>query len=216
MISDGSSGLNLLSDGAPRGLVIAVSAPSGTGKTTLCNMLLKEFADIKPSISYTTRLKREGEIDGVSYHFISDGEFDKMAADNEFIEWVNLIDKKYGTAYKSIYDNNIERLHDILLEIDVQGVEKLIKYYDVQGEPDKLITIFIKPPSHKDLIDRLKKRGGMSDEELKKRSELAFVEMKKSTMYDYIITNDELNEAYSKLRSIIIAERCKNLHNFSQ
>ena len=104
---------SLHTDGKPKGLIFAVSAPSGTGKTTLCSMLLKEFKDIKPSISFTTRSKRAGEIDGISYHFISDAEFDKMILADEFIEWANVFGKKYGTAYKSIY--NPEYIYDILL-----------------------------------------------------------------------------------------------------
>lgn len=204
--------INLSLDGYPRGLIIAVSAPSGTGKTTLCNMLTKEFADIKPSISFTTRQKRTGEIDDVSYHFINDKEFDKMIAGGEFIEWANVFGKRYGTAYKSISGNDTNHLYDILLEIDVQGVEKLIKYYKDEGNLGKLITIFIKPPSYADLMDRLKKRGGMSDEELKNRSEVSRIELKKSNIYDYIITNDLLDKAYLKLKSVIIAERCRNIN----
>lgn len=209
-----SSDINLSLDGYPRGLIIAVSAPSGTGKTTLCNMLTEEFADIKPSISYTTRQKRTGEIDDVSYHFINEGEFDKMIANDEFIEWANVFGKRYGTAYKSVAGNGTNHLYDTLLEIDVQGVEKLIKFYKDKGGADKFVTIFIKPPSYADLIYRLKKRGDMGDEELKKRSEVSYIELKKSNIYDYIITNDYLNKAYSKLKSIIIAERCKNTEKY--
>ena len=205
--NNNSFGVNLSLDGYPRGLIIAVSAPSGTGKTTLCNMLAKEFADIKPSVSFTTRQKRTGEIDDVSYHFVNDEKFDKMIAGGEFIEWANVFGKRYGTAYKSISGNDTNHLYDTLLEIDVQGVEKLIKHYKDEGNSDKLITIFIKPPSYADLIDRLKKRGGMSNEELKTRSEVSYAELKRSIIYDYIITNDDLDKAYLKLKSVIIAER---------
>ncbi|MCL4322328.1 MAG: guanylate kinase [Deltaproteobacteria bacterium] len=206
--------IDLSLDGYPKGLIIAVSAPSGTGKTTLCNMLTKEFADIKPSISFTTRQKRTGEIDDVSYHFISDEEFDKMIANGEFIEWANVFGKRYGTAYKSISSDNADHLNDTLLEIDVQGVEKLIKYFKGREKSDRLITIFITPPSHADLIDRLRKRGGMSNEELKKRYEISYVELEKSNIYDYIITNDVLDKAYLKLKSIIIAARCRNTKKY--
>ncbi len=182
------SDIDVSLDGYPKGLIIAVSAPSGTGKTTLCNMLTKEFADIKPSISFTTRQKRTGEIDDVSYHFINDEEFDKMVANGEFIEWANVFGKRYGTAYKSISCNNGGHLNDILLEIDVQGVEKLIKYFKDREDSGRLVTIFITPPTHNDLIDRLKKRGGMSGEELKNRYEVSYIELKKSNIYDYIRT----------------------------
>lgn len=224
----------LHSDGKPKGLIFAVSAPSGTGKTTLCNMLLQEFKDIKPSVSFTTRAKRNGEEDGISYHFINDTEFDRMVKEGEFIEWANVFGKRYGTAYKSVFNSErLSDLSDILLEIDVQGVEKLLKAYSADsddsddsdagksvhpsvGDDNKTvsnrpITIFITPPSYEDLCERLKKRGGMEDAELNKRLDAAYNEIKKSALYDYIITNDDLNEAYLKLKSIVIAERCKNL-----
>ncbi len=219
---------NFHSDGKPKGLILAVSAPSGTGKTTLCNMLLKEFKDIKPSVSYTTRAKRQGEKNGVSYHFINDAEFDKMVEGNEFIEWANVFGKRYGTAYKSVFNSN--RSFDILLEIDVQGVENLIKIYrnsrnskdinDIDigigaaGKPfniSRLVNVFIAPPSYKDLSIRLKNRGSMDDKEAEKRLSAASEEISKSRIYDYIITNDNLDEAYLKLKSIVIAERCRNL-----
>ena len=210
-------GLHL--DGKPRGLIFAVSAPSGTGKTTLCNMLLQEFKDIKPSVSFTTRTKRPGEENGISYHFINDLEFDRMIKEDEFVEWANVFGKRYGTAYKSVF--NPDRLSDVLLEIDVQGVEKLIEIYGnaknlnkpnrLENNASRPVTIFITPPSYEDLCERLKKRGGMDSAELNKRLNIAYEEIKKSVFYDYIITNDDLSAAYVKLKSIIIAERCKNL-----
>ncbi len=223
-------------DGEPGGLIFAVSAPSGTGKTTLCNMLLQEFKDIKLSVSYTTRTKRQGEEDGISYNFINDSEFDRMIKDDEFIEWANVFGKRYGTAYKSVFNSN--SLSDVLLEIDVQGVGKLLKIYgnsaklnrlngsdgaesagagavadngNIRNKRKRLVSIFITPPSYDELCERLKKRGGMDDAELNKRLNTAYEEIKKSTFYDYIVTNDDLNGAYLKLKSIVIAERCKNL-----
>ncbi|MHB1661748.1 MAG: guanylate kinase [bacterium] len=206
---------NLHMDGKPKGLIFAVSAPSGTGKTTLCNMLLQEFKDIKPSVSFTTRVKRQGEEDGISYHFINDAEFDKMIERDEFIEWANVFGKRYGTAYKSVSGQNYS--FDALLEIDVQGVEKLLKISEGGknlNNPVKLnkpVTIFIMPPTHSELAVRLQKRGNMAQAELNKRLEVARAEIKKSGIYDYTITNDNLDDAYIKLKSIIVAERCKNL-----
>ncbi len=221
-------------DGEPGGLIFAVSAPSGTGKTTLCNMLLQELKDIKLSISYTTRTKRQGEEDGISYNFINDSEFDRMIKDDEFIEWANVFGKRYGTAYKSVFNPN--SLSDVLLEIDVQGVGKLLKIYggaaklnklkgsggaesagavsgngNIENKIKRLVSIFVTPPSYDELSERLKKRGGMDEAELNKRLNTAYEEIKKSVFYDYIVTNDDLNGAYLKLKSIVIAERCKNL-----
>ena len=204
----------LHADGKPKGLIFAVSAPSGAGKTTLCNMLSKEFGDIKSSVSYTTRTKRQGEEDGVSYHFVGDAEFDKMIEDGQFIEWANIFGKRYGTAFKSVLEHGVS--FDILLEIDVQGVENLLEIYGrAEGNPLKeegrrLVTIFITPPSYKSLSDRLRKRGGMDDAELGRRLGIAGEEIKKSGAYDYIVTNDVLDGAYLKLKSIVVAERCRN------
>ncbi|MHB8231702.1 MAG: guanylate kinase [bacterium] len=206
---------NLHLDGKPKGLIFVVSAPSGTGKTTLCNMLLQEFKDIKPSVSFTTRAKRQGEEDGISYHFINDAEFDKMVERDEFIEWANVFGKRYGTAYKSVSGQNSSL--DALLEIDVQGVEKLLEIYGAGknlNNPvklNKLITVFITPPSYSELAARLQKRGNMAEAELNKRLKVAYAEIKKSGIYDYIVTNDNLDDAYLKLKSIVVAERCKNL-----
>ncbi len=197
----------IMQDGLPRGMAIVVSAPSGTGKTTLCKMLTEEFKDIRLSVSFTTRVRRRGEIDGVSYHFISDDEFDKMTVNSEFIEWANIFGKRYGTAIRSIYNGY---LYDTLLEIDVQGAEKMRKYYDEIHRLSNLVTIFIKPPSQKALIERLNKRGQISDEELRRRLAAANDEIEKSKFYNYTITNDIIEKAYLKLKSVIIAERCRN------
>jgi guanylate kinase len=211
-------------DGKPKGLIFVISAPSGTGKTTLCNMILKDFKDITPSVSYTTRAKRPGEENGISYHFINDEEFDKMIKEDEFIEWANVFGKRYGTAYKSVFNSDSSR--DILLEIDVQGAEKILNIYGVKNkdkykgnvsnecpelEENRLITIFITPPSYEGLSERLRNRGSMDDAELNRRLDTAYAEIKKSSIYGYIITNDNLDDAYLKLKSIVIAERCKNL-----
>jgi len=202
----------------PKGMAIVVSAPSGTGKTTLCKMLLEEFKDIKPSVSFTTRSKRSGEIEGVSYNFVSDKEFDNMIADNKFIEWANVFGKRYGTPIASICKIGCtgepiinEPLYDMLLVIDVQGAEKIMKYYSETNQPSHLVTIFIKPPSQNALLERLKQRGETQNEELKNRLETAKFEIEKSKLYNYIITNDFIEKAYLKLKSIIISERCRNV-----
>ena len=195
-------------DDLPKGIIFVISAPSGTGKTTLCKMLAAEFTDLKLSVSYTTRAIRPGETDGKSYNFVSNEVFEHMIANNEFIEWANVFGNKYGTPVESV-------LHkpnfDTLLEIDVQGAEKIRKYYDEIHKLFSLVRIFIKPPSEEALIERLKKRGEIKEEELKRRLEAANYEIEKSRFYNYTVTNNILEKAYSKLRSIIIAERCKNV-----
>lgn len=216
-VTSGARGEEIISgDGSPRGLVIAVSAPSGTGKTTLCNMLTSEFKDIKPSVSYTTRQKRPGEKDGISYNFVSDSVFEEMIERNEFLEWANVFGKRYGTSYGSVMaglgnGSAGNDVFDVLLEIDVQGVENLIRYFKRSGDAGRLVTIFITPPSYGELIRRLSKRGDVDEEALNKRSEGARIEIERSRIYDYTVTNDDLNLAFLKLKSIIIAERCKNI-----
>jgi Guanylate kinase len=115
---------------------------------------------------------------------------------------------KYGTPVKSVLH---KPSYDTLLEIDVQGAEKIRKYYDEIHKLFNLVRIFIKPPSEGALIERLKKRGEIKEEELKRRLEAANYEIEKSRFYNYTVTNNILEKAYSKLRSIIIAERCKNV-----
>ena len=198
---------NLSKDDLPKGIIFVISAPSGTGKTTLCKMLSGEFKDLKVSVSFTTRAMRQGETEGKSYHFVNDEVFENMIANNEFIEWANVFGNKYGTPVKSVFH---KPSYDTLLEIDVQGAEKLRKYYDEIHKLFSLVTIFIKPPSEEALIERLKKRGEIKEEELKRRLYAANYEIEKSRFYNYTITNDVLGKAYLKLKSIIIAERCKN------
>ena len=195
-------------DDLPKGIIFVISAPSGTGKTTLCKMLAVEFTDLKLSVSYTTRAIRPGETDGKSYNFVSNEVFERMIANNEFIEWANVFGNKYGTPVKSVLH---KPSYDTLLEIDVQGAEKIRKYYDEIHKLFNLVRIFIKPPSEEALIERLKKRGEIKEEELKRRLEAANYEIEKSRFYNYTVTNNILEKAYSKLRSIIIAERCKNV-----
>lgn len=212
-MKESEKSIKLQEDDMPKGTVIVVSAPSGTGKTTLCKMLSEEFKDIKLSVSFTTRAKRSGETEGVSYRFIRDEEFDKMITDNKFIEWANVFGKRYGTPIDQFkLSSNINKpIYDTLLEIDVQGAEKIMGYYSKIDKLSKLVTIFIKPPSQNALIERLKKRGEMQDEELKNRLKFAKFEIEKSKLYNYTITNDIITRAYLKLKSIIIAERCRNI-----
>ncbi|MHB1679818.1 MAG: guanylate kinase [bacterium] len=198
---------NLYKDDLPKGIIFVISAPSGTGKTTLCKMLSGEFKDLKVSVSFTTRAMRHGETEGKSYNFVNDEVFENMIANNEFIEWANVFGNKYGTPVKSVFH---KPSYDTLLEIDVQGAEKLRKYYDEIHKLYSLVTIFIKPPSEEALIERLKKRGEIKEEELKRRLDAANYEIEKSRFYNYTITNDVLGKAYLKLKSIVIAERCKN------
>ncbi|OMH39849.1 guanylate kinase [Desulfurobacterium indicum] len=183
-----------------KGLLIVISAPSGTGKTTLVNMLMKAFPKMEFSVSCTTRKPRPGEIDGKDYYFISFEEFEKKIENNELLEWAEV----YGNFYGTPKDKVIEALNegkDILLDIDTQGALQVKKNY-----PDAVL-IFILPPSLKELERRLRNRGTEDEETIEKRLLIARRELSLATKYDYIIINDKIEEAFEKLKSIVTAER---------
>ncbi len=183
---------------AQEGLVFVVSAPAGTGKTTLVDRLAKEFPCIIRSISYTTRLPREGELEGEHYHFISQAEFQSMIEEGLFLEYVKLYDDYYGTSRQWVIDK--QKLgHHVVLVIDTQGAMRLKGTFPA-------IFIFIKPPSLDELSRRLKKRSTETAVTLAKRLSWAKVELKAARNYDYQVVNDDLETAYRVLRSIFIAE----------
>jgi len=185
-----------------RGHIFVVSAPSGTGKTSLCREILKVLPNITFSISYTTRPPRPGEIDGIHYFFISHPEFEEMIANRKLVEWTEIHGYLYGTSVEWI-DMHRGQGKDILFDIDVKGATELKSKY-----PDA-ITIFILPPSIEELRRRLSKRGTEDSESMERRLKGAEQEMAHAKHYDYTIINDHLSEAIEKLKCIIIAERCK-------
>lgn len=181
-----------------KGLFFVVSAPAGSGKTTLVSMLTKEFDCVIRSISYTTREKRAGEFEGRDYFFISEKEFLKKIKKNEFLEYANVFDAYYGTS-KEFVEKNINQKKHVVLVIDTQGAAQL-------KQSDIGIHIFISPPSEAVLKDRLIKRNTESLEEIEKRLSWYHKEMGQKKYYDYEIINDKLEISYQILRSIIIAE----------
>ncbi len=186
-----------------RGIPFIVSAPSGAGKTTLCKMAVDFFPDLRHSISYTTRPPRDGEADGVDYRFVDDAAFDRMAERGEFLEHAGVHGKRYGTARKDLAAV-IDAGLDIILDIDVQGAEKIKK--TLEGG----VYIFILPPSVEECERRLKTRAKDSPEEIEKRLRIALEEIRKAPAYEYIIINERLEEAFEKLKSVIVAERSKS------
>lgn len=178
-------------------LIAVLSGPSGAGKSTLTKMLLSENNKIKLSISATTRNKREGEIDGVDYHFISKELFEQKIENDEFIEYAQVYDNYYGTLKSEIYDN-WNRGFIPLLDIDWQGMELVSKIFS----DEKLIKIFISPPSLEALEERLISRGKDSLEIIKRRMNEAKDHLKHSEKYKYVIINDDLNESFISLSEI--------------
>jgi guanylate kinase len=189
----------------PKGFAIIISAPSGTGKTTICNSLRESIPDLKFTISHTTRKIREGEVDGVDYIFISKNEFKNKIKNNDFLEWAQVHDNYYGTSLESA-DTTINKGYDTLLEIDIQGVKSLRKM-NYQGT-----YIIIFPPSIKELEVRLRKRGSDSEEKILQRVETGKKEIKKYKMYDYIVTNHVVEDTVNNLISIMQAEKFKVQH----
>lgn len=185
-----------------KGRLIIVSAPSGAGKTTLCQEVLLRLKGIIKSISSTTRSPRVGERHGIDYFFVTESEFKKMISDRHFAEWANVHGYFYGTDKKFI-DEKMNRGIDVLLNIDVQGGGELKKQY-----PDA-IMIFIHPPSLEELKIRLLKRQLDSEEMIEKRLLEAQKELKASSEYQYHITNDDFSKALSELTRLIESVRKK-------
>ena len=187
--------------------IIVLSSPSGAGKSTLTKMLMDKYSNIKLSKSATTRKPREGEIDGFHYYFLTQDEFDKKVANNEFLEYAGVYEKSYGTLKSQVEDKFAEG-NDVLLDIDWQGnllVSKQVK------DSAKIIRIFILPPSVAELRSRLTGRGTDSDEVIEKRMSDAKNTISHYNEYDYVIINDNLDIAFEELCSLIDAKRLANV-----
>jgi len=192
------SNSDLLLNPLPYGLAFVVSAPAGGGKTTLVEMLIKEFDSAKLNISATTRPKRPSEVEGYHYCFVNDSEFEEKLKKGHFLEHVENFGYKYGTDREYIESVRKKGKH-IFLVIDTQGATQLMKLYDA-------IYIFIMPPSKEVLAERLRNRQTESEESFRLRLARSDEEIKTRDLYDYAIINDDLAQAYQVLRSIFISE----------
>lgn len=184
-----------------KGLAFVISAPAGTGKTTLVSMLTHEFPFVIGSISYTTRAPRPGEINGVHYHYVTVEEFEQKIASGDFIEYVTLYGNYYGTSRQAVEKELAQGRH-VVLTIDTQGALQLRDKFPA-------VYIFLEPPSMEVLRQRLMGRKTETDEAVTERLEWAASEIMAAQHYDYIIVNNDLNTAYQVLRSILIAEEHK-------
>ncbi len=187
-----------------KGILFIISAPSGSGKTTLCNRLIDSLVGLGRSISMTTRPPRPGERDGIDYIFIEKDEFLKRKKKNEFLEWAKVFDEHYGTSKRHI-KHLLAKGQDVVLNIDVQGAMKIKKL------KMRSVYVFIMPPSVSMLKERLVSRSTDSKKEIAKRLKLVKKEMSYMSRYDYVVVNNKLESALESLRSIVIAERCKNV-----
>lgn len=185
------------------GILFVISSPSGAGKTTLARKLLKEDKNIELSVSVTTRPPRKSEINKKDYIFVNKKKFEDMIKKNMFLEHASVFGHKYGTLKKPI-SNKLKRGIDILFDIDWQGTQEL-----KEKETNHLVSVFILPPSTKELEKRLLNRAQDSKEEVKKRMSAAISEITHWAEYDYVIINDDLEKTSEKLRAILISERLK-------
>ena len=186
-----------------RGLLIVLSSPSGAGKSTISRMLLAADPEVTMSISATTRPKRPGERDDVDYHFVSDGEFDRLVDEGEFVEWAPVFGYRYGTP-KAPVKAALKAGRDILFDIDWQGTQQL---QAAMGED--LVRIFILPPSMAELERRLHARGTDSPEVIADRMARAASEISHWPEYDYVLINRDTAECLAEVRAIVAAERLK-------
>jgi guanylate kinase len=184
-----------------RGLMLVLSSPSGAGKTTLANLLLKTDEHTHPSISYTTRAPRPGEINGIHYHFTDFNTFQKMVDAGEFLEYAEVFGNYYGTP-KSLVEEYLSKGEDVIFDIDWQGNRSLTD--NARGD---VVSIFILPPSKPELKKRLIKRAQDASETIELRMQKANSELQHWQEYDYIIVNKELNSSLEKMLSILRAER---------
>ena len=184
------------------GQLFVISAPSGAGKTSLVKALVESSDKIMVSVSYTTRSKRSSEEEGVHYHFIDEKTFRERIESNRFLEYAQVFDHFYGTGQRWV-EEQLRNDQDVILEIDWQGAEQIRRIL-----PDA-IGIFILPPSLQTLEDRLIERGQDSQEVIKKRISQAQLEISHCVEYDYLIVNDNFEEALSDLKAIVRSRRLR-------
>ena len=191
-----------------KGILIVISSPSGSGKTSICKKLLEIDDQIKPSISVTTRKPRKNEINGVDYIFTTNDDFKKKILNGEFLEYADVFGNKYGTLFNStklLADEG----YDVLFDIDWQGTQQLAQVNE------NILTIFILPPSKEEIEKRLKKREAQNSEniDIVKDRMLKFEdELSHWKEYDYVVTNDDFDTCIMEIKNIIAAERSKRLN----
>lgn len=186
-----------------RGLMLVLSSPSGAGKTTLMNMLIKVDKHTHPSVSYTTRAPRPGEVDGKDYFFVTKEQFEEMAKRDEFFEYANVFGNYYGTP-KAVVEKYLTNGEDVVFDIDWQGHRLL-----AEKAPNDVVSVFILPPSKAILKERLEKRAQDTQETIELRMQKANSELMHWHEYDYTIVNKNLDESLKKLLSILRAERLR-------
>ncbi|MDH4188857.1 MAG: guanylate kinase [Betaproteobacteria bacterium] len=192
-----------------KGLLFIVTAPSGAGKSSLINALLKDDSRVRLSISHTTRAPRTGEVDGREYHFVDDRTFVGMLERGEFLESAQVHGYRYGTSHAAVAAA-VKDGHDLVLEIDWQGAEQVRRLH-----PDCL-CVFILPPSLNELERRLRARGQDAEEVIRRRLESARDELPHAAEFDYVIINNDFDDAKRDLKAIVRAERLRATRQLQQ
>ena len=185
-----------------KGLLIVISGPSGAGKGTVCKEWLNRIPEAVLSVSATTRKPRPMEVHGVNYFFISREEFEKMIEDNEFLEYAEVYGNYYGTPRRFVQEKLMEG-KDVILEIDIQGALQVKERFD-DG-----VFIFIIPPTMEELKRRIVKRGTEDPDVILQRFTSAFEEINFIKRYNYVVVNDQVEEAVRKIDAIVLAEKCR-------
>lgn len=185
-----------------KGLLIVISGPSGAGKGTICKRFMEKNKDVVLSVSATTRVPRNGELEGINYYFMSKERFKEKIRDNDFLEYAEVYDNYYGTP-KSNVEEMLNSGRDVILEIDIQGALK------VKENSEEGVFVFILPPSMEELKQRIINRGSETQESLMKRFKSAYKEINFVSRYNYAVVNDEVEIAVEKLEAIICAEKCR-------
>ena len=183
-----------------RGIPFVVAAPSGTGKTTVCHRVVDADSLIEFSVSHTTRPRRDGEVDGTHYHFVTREEFERLIEEDAFLEWAIYNGNHYGTSWASI-DAPLARGHDVLLEIEIQGAAQ------VREHRTDARSIFLLPPSMKVLEERLRARGTDSDEQIARRLDRARREVEETPKFDYALMNEILDRCVADVLDVVHGER---------
>ncbi len=185
-----------------QGLLIVLSGPSGSGKNTVCDIVKQNNKNIWESISMTSRKPRKNEIEGQSYYFVSEIEFENKIKNNKMLEYAKFAGNYYGTPKEEV-QKHLDEGYDVILVIEIQGALQIKK------KLDEALFVFLLPPSMEELQKRLKLRNTESEEKVMERFKTAYNEINELTKYNYVIINDDKTDAASKLEAIIKAERCR-------